>query len=233
MNRILDVTRLHTVAWLNQIVWPWIIMGISFVVNLLIFASIGETTTPDGNFTGGLVSLYIICAILAAISISQVFPFALGMGVTRRTFYLATALVNVVQAVAYAIVLYGLKLIEGATGGFGIELRFFRVPFVDVHNGFLQILVFAVPFLFLNFLCVLAGVLILRWGANGLFAAGGIGLLVVGLLAALVTWQRWWDEIGHWLTHSSQLSLLVGWPALVAAVAAVGGMVAIRRTNAT
>ncbi|MFI7428692.1 ABC transporter permease [Micromonospora sp. NPDC049836] len=231
MTRILDVARMHTVAWLGQLAWPWAIMGISLGTNLLIFASIDEAA-PGKNTTGGLASLYIVCALVAAASITQVFPFALGMGVTRRTFYLATTIVNLVQAVAYGVLLYLLNLVEGATNGFGIQLRFFRVPYVDVSNDLLQIAVYAVPFLFLNFLAIFVAVWYVRFGTNGLFATGAVAILVIGLLIALITWQGWYGDIWQWLSSQHQASLLVGWPALLAAMAGLGGMVAIRRANA-
>ncbi|GIF67806.1 hypothetical protein Ais01nite_58410 [Asanoa ishikariensis] len=231
MNRILDVARLHTVAWVNQLLWPWGIMAASLVVNILIFASIDEAA-PGKTSTGGLSSLYIVSAIVAGVSISQVFPFALGMGVTRRTFYLATVLVNLVQALVYGVLLYLLNLIEGGTNGFGIGLHFFRIPYIDVSNGLLQILVYAVPFLFLNFLCIFAAVWYVRFGTNGLFATAAVTIVVFGLLGALITWQGWWGDVWHWLSTQHQASLLVGWPALVAALAALGGMAAIRRANA-
>ncbi|MDG4826783.1 ABC transporter permease [Asanoa sp. WMMD1127] len=231
MKRILDVARLHTEAWIPQLFWPWGIMALSLAVNILIFASIDEAS-PGKTSTGGLSSLYVTAAIVAAVSISQVFPFALGMGVTRRTFYLATSLVIVVQAAVYGVLLYLLNLIEGGTNGFGIGLHFFRIPYIDVSNGLLQIAVYAVPFLFLNFLCVFTAVWYVRFGTNGLFATGAAVILVFGLLAALVTWQGWWGDVWHWLSTQHQASLLVGWPALVAALAALGGMAAIRRANA-
>jgi hypothetical protein len=231
MKRVLDVARLHTVTWVSQLAWAWGIMGISLAVNMLVFASV-EETAPGKTITGGLASIYIVSAITAAASISQVFPFALGMGVARRTFYLATTLVTVVQAVVYGVLLYLLNLVEGATNGFGIQLRFFRVAYVDVPNGLLQIAVYAVLFLFLNFLVIFAAVWYVRFGINGLYATGAATILVLGLLAALITWQGWFGDIWHWLSTQHQLSLLVGWPALAAAVAALGGMAAIRRANA-
>ncbi|MGC4894085.1 ABC transporter permease [Micromonospora sp. DT31] len=231
MTRILDAARMHTVAWLGQLAWPWAIMGLSLGINILIFAAI-DSAAPGKNTTGGLASLYIVCAIVAAASISQVFPFALGMGVTRRTFYLATVLVNVVQAVVYGVLLYLLNLVEGATDGFGTQLRFFRAPYIDVDNGLLQIAVYAVPFLCLNFLSIFTAVWYVRFGMNGLFAAGAAMILGSGLLVALIIWQGWFGDIWQWLSSQHQASLLVGWPALVAAVAALGGMVAIRRANA-
>lgn len=231
MNRILAVTRLHTVVWWNQFIWPWAIMAISLLVNILIFASIDEAA-PGKTSTGGLSSLYVVSAIAAAVSISQIFPFALGMGVTRRTFYVATVLVNVAQAILYGVLLYILNLIEGGTNGFGIGLHFFRVPYIDVSNGLLQIAVYAAPLLFLNFVTMFVAIWFVRFGTNGLFATGAAAILVFGLLGALITWQGWWGDIWHWLSTQHQISLLVGWPALVAVVAALGGMAAIRRANA-
>ncbi|GAA1859551.1 ABC transporter permease [Asanoa iriomotensis] len=231
MNRILAVARLHTVVWWNQFIWPWLILFISLSANYLIFLSIDEAA-PGKTSTGGLSSIYIVSAIAAAIAISQIFPFALGMGVTRRTFYLATALVNVTQALLYGVLLYILNLIEGGTDGFGIGLHFFRVPYVDVSNGLLQIAVYAAPLLFINFVTMFVAILFVRFGTNGLFATVAATILIFGLLAALISWQNWWGDIWHWLSTQHQISLLVGWPALVAAVAALGGMAAIRRTNA-
>ncbi|MEV0326232.1 ABC transporter permease [Micromonospora echinospora] len=231
MTRILDVARLHTVAWVNQIAWPWGIMASSLAINILIFASIDEAA-PGKTSTGGLSSIYVVAAIGAAVSISQMFPFALGMSVTRRTFYLATTLVTIVQAVVYGVLLYLLNLVEGVTDGFGIQLHFFRVPYVDVSNGLLQVAVYAVPFLFLNFLAIFTAVWFVRFGTNGLFTVIVATILALGLLAALVTWQGWWGDIWHWLSTQHQASLLVGWPALVAAVAALGGLAGIRRANA-
>ncbi|WP_416903051.1 ABC transporter permease [Micromonospora echinospora] len=231
MTRVLDVARLHTVAWVSQIAWPWGIMASSLAINILLFASIDEAA-PGKTSTGGLSSIYVVAAIGAAVSISQMFPFALGMSVTRRTFYLATTLVTVVQAVVYGAVLYLLNLVEGATNGFGIQLHFFRVPYVDVANGLLQVAVYAAPFLFLNFLAIFVAVWFVRFGTNGVFTVIVAAILGLGLLAALVTWQGWWGDIWHWLSSQHQASLLVGWPVLVAALAALGGMAGIRRATA-
>jgi len=54
MTRVLDVARMHTVAWVNQLLWPWGIMGASLLVNILIFASIDEAA-PGKTSTGGQI----------------------------------------------------------------------------------------------------------------------------------------------------------------------------------
>lgn len=231
MNRLLRVTRLHTVAWPSLLGLPWLIVGSSFVLNLVIFALIEDQV--DGRpTTGGLGSLYVTTFIMAAAAVSQVFPYALGMSVTRRSFYVATSLLVVVQAVAFGIVLYLLKLAEEATAGWGVSMNFFAIPFADVDNAVLQILVYGVPLLFLSLLGMLAGTMHVRWGSNGVFVFI-LGLIViVGLLGVLIAWQRWWDELGTWLTDQSPVSLIAGWPMLAVPLLAAGGFLAIRRATA-
>jgi hypothetical protein len=230
MTRILAVARMHTVAWMNAIFWPWAILVSSLLVNILIFAAIRDVV-PGDHTTGGLASIYLVLAINSAIATSQVFPFALGMGVARRTYYLATSLLTLVGAVAYAVVLLLLKLLEGATGGFGVDLLFFRAPFIAVDNAFLQIVVYAVPFLFLNFVSMFVALLYLRWGTNGMFTFSGAAILLGGLASALVTWRGYWDEIGNWLIDQPVPALVAGYPAAVAAIAAIAGLGVIRRAN--
>jgi hypothetical protein len=231
MTRILAVARLHTVAGMYAIFWPWAIMASSLLVNILIFAAIGDVV-PGDHTTGGLASIYVVLAINSAIAMSQVFPFALGMGVTRRTYYLATSLVTLATAFAYAIVLFLLKVVEGASDGFGVDLLFFRAPFVAVDNPFLQIIVYAVPFVFLNLVTMFIALLYVRWGTNGIFTFSGAIILLGGLAVALVTWRGFWDEIGGWFTSQPAPVLLAGYPAAIAAIIALAGMRMIRRTNA-
>lgn len=203
----------------------------SLLINILIFAAIGDVQ-PGGNKTGGLVSIYIVMAINFGVAMTQVFPFALGMGVTRRTYYLATSLVTMVSAFAYAVGLLLLKLVEGATSGFGVNLFFFRAPVIAVDNLFLQILVYAVPFLFLNFVSMFVALVYVCWGMNGFFSFSAATIVAVGLAIAFVAWQGLWGEIGNWFADQSTPALLVGYPAAVAAVVAVAGMRLIRRANA-
>jgi len=124
-----------------------------------------------------------------------------------------------------------LKLIEDGTGGWGVSMRFFAVPWIAQSNGFLQFLVFAVPFLVLGFLGVFVGMLVKRWGLAGMFTAGLAAMVVLGAVAALLTWLRAWPAIGDWLTGQSAVSLVAGWPMVLAAALAGGGYLAIRRAT--
>jgi hypothetical protein len=232
MSRLLAVARLHTVAWQGTFAWPWIILSISFLVNLALFASIVDAM-EEKPITGGLMSIFVVTLVLFVSAVTQVFPYALGMGVTRRTFYAATALVAVAVSIGFAIPLYVLMLIENATGGWGIGLRFFGVELASVGgDNPAQILVYAVLMLLCTFVGMFIGVVYVRWRTNGALTLTAAAVLVPGLLAALVTWQGWWGAIGSWLSDQSVLSLYAGWPLVLVLAAAVAGMVTIRRATA-
>ncbi len=71
---------------------------------------------------------------------TQSLPFLLGPGVTRKRFFTSVALAAVLQALTYGVVLTALERLESATGGWGLDLRFFGVPFLTVGNPLLQTL---------------------------------------------------------------------------------------------
>jgi hypothetical protein len=43
--------------------------------------------------------------------------------------------------------MYLLSVVEGETGGWGVDLDFFRLPFLETGNPLTQMLVYAVPLL--------------------------------------------------------------------------------------
>jgi len=58
-------------------------------VNLALFAVIGPTES-DGSYTGALLSIYIFMIIIGVQAAVRFLPFALTLGVSRRTHYLGT-----------------------------------------------------------------------------------------------------------------------------------------------
>src|SRR4051794_30455477 len=116
MNRTLSVARIQAFTRSNMLVWPWGILASALAVNIALFAAIGDTI-PEGPKTGGLASIYITATFGAAGTILQHLPFALGLGVTRRTFYRATGLLLGAWALGSGVALYLLTLVERATVG--------------------------------------------------------------------------------------------------------------------
>jgi hypothetical protein len=231
MNRVRQVARLQMPAWPQIVGWTWSVMAVTFGINLLTFMANYDPTDGVTN-TGGLASLCGGAIGMASLSVTQIFPYALGMSVTRREFYLTWSLLAVVQSVIYALVLYLLNAVEQATGYWGMGMRYFGLPFMDDANPVLLLLGYAVPMLAVTHLGILLGTLYLRWGTTGVLASLTLVFTALGLAAALITWTRQWHAIGRWLLDQSPTALLAGWPVLVAAAFAVGGYRLIRRATA-
>lgn len=230
MRRTLNVARLQLVPWQATRALPWAVLALSFGINLLIQALLGPEDRGNTQ-TGGLASIYVFSLIAYVRAMVQVFPFAVGLGVTRRRFYTATAMFTVVEAVVYGTILYLLRLVEDATGGWGVALRFFGVSYLVQDNALLQILIYAVPFLLVAFVGVFVGAMFKRWGVYGMYALSIGSLVVAGALSVLVTWQHQWSALGNWFLDRSALTLVAGLPALAAVVLAAGGFLLIRRAN--
>ncbi|WP_244163582.1 hypothetical protein [Rhodococcus koreensis] len=56
-----------------------------------------------------------------------------------------------------------------------------------------------------------------RWRVVGLFTLGVGTLLAAGGAAFVITWQKWWPDIGHWFADAPRSVPMVWLPALAAA----------------
>lgn len=106
---------------------------------------------------------------------------------TRRSFYLGTSLLLLGLSLVFGFMLYVGTLVESATGGWGMSLRFFRPPFLAVDGGGLgQVLALAVPFVLVGAIGMVLGVVYQRWRGQGLYTAALVSIVVVGGAVALV-----------------------------------------------
>ncbi|GIG85996.1 ABC transporter permease [Plantactinospora endophytica] len=229
MNRVLTVTRVQLVGWQNTVGWPWLLLIMIFAVNYAVFLAIGDI--EDNPTTGALISIYIVVFVTSINWITQLLPFSMALSVIRRTFYLATALFLVVQSVVFGILLFLCQLLEDATDGWGIRLRFFGLNFIDQQNPLLQIAIYTMPFILLGFLGIFVAVFYKRFGLTGMWLLSTGTLLVLAGLAVLITWLDLWDGIGRWLTDQPMAAWFVGWPVLLAALLAGAGYLTIRRVT--
>ncbi|MDP1051165.1 hypothetical protein, partial [Klebsiella quasipneumoniae] len=86
--RIGSVLQLHTVAWPLLIAWPVGILLISFLISFTIYAIVRND--EGEGFTGSVFSVFGFVLAFYLQSMTQTFPFALGLSVTRREFFTAT-----------------------------------------------------------------------------------------------------------------------------------------------
>ncbi|MFC9790982.1 ABC transporter permease [Rhodococcus sp. NPDC127528] len=202
-SRIGSVLRLHTVAWPLLIAWPVGILLTSFLISFTIYAIVGNE--QDEGFTGSMFAVYGFVVAFYLQSMTQTFPFALGLSVTRREFFAATAVMALAQSAVFAIVLHLLSLVEAATDGWGVHMRMFGLARYLTDSGALQLLILFATLLSTSALAILVGAIYQRWRATGLLAAftGTVGLL--GLSGIVITWARWWPAIGSWFTDVARV----------------------------
>ena len=230
-NRVLTVSRIHTVAWPLLVAWPLGVLVASFTIGAAIFAMVGDTGS-DTNFTGGVFSLFGFALVFYLQAMTQTFPFALGMSVTRRDYFAATLIVAAVQVLVFGVMLYGLSLIEEATGGWGVGMRMFAIPNYFTSDPAIQL---GADFAFLSLTAaagMFLGALHHRWRVVGLFTLGVGTLLAAGAAAFVITWQKWWPDIGHWFADVPRSVPLVWLPALAAAAGIVAAWALVRRATA-
>ena len=102
------------------------------------------------------------------------------------------------------------QALERATGGWGINMGFFRVPYI--LNG-AWYLTWLTSFVVLTLLFVYGmwfGLVYRRWSLLGLvaFIAAQVTVLVVGALVA--TWTHAWHDIGHFFTTVGAAAAMAG-----------------------
>jgi hypothetical protein len=228
MDRALKAARLHLINPLVILGIPWLVVAISFAINVAIWA-LTPAGEQDGGFTGGVLALYITVLVVYVQAVTQLLPFAMGVSLSRRTFYLGTALVAVVQSLGYGIAIAVLVAIENATGGWGSGLDYWAPGPFEVDNFLLQILTSGAPMLAFTFIGVGIGIVHKRWGQAGTWGLIIATMVVFGGLAILISWLDAWGAVGSWFADQSLVTLTVGLPAAIALVAALVSFPGIRR----
>ncbi|WP_138734669.1 hypothetical protein [Modestobacter excelsi] len=157
------------------------------------------------------------------------FPFAMGLSLSRRHYYLGTALRAAIQSVGYGVALTALAAIEDATGA-GCRTRLLAPGAVDVGNPLLQFVVYTVPMLACAFLGIGIGVVVKPWGAPGLYALALLTLLLGGAVAVYATWRETWADIWSWFGDLPTATAAIALPAAIAVAAAALASLGLRRT---
>jgi hypothetical protein len=224
MTRVLQAARLHLVNPLVILGIPWLIVGVSFAVNIAVW-HLTPAGDADGSFSGGVLALYFTVLVVYVQAVTQLLPLAMGVGLSRRAFYLGTTVVAVVQALLYGLALAALAALERATGGWGAGLDFWAPGPFAVDNVALRILVYAAPMLAFMFVGISLGVTQKRWGPAGVWGVMIGALLAVGLLAVLFGWLGFWAAV----TEQTLMTLAVGLPVALAVAFAAFSYAGIRR----
>lgn len=227
MNTMVNVARYHLVDRLQYLVLPVGVTFFAFLVNLTIFATLQE---DHENYSGGLFTLFVFMLVCGALSMTKSLPFGLALGVSRRSYYLGTILLVAGLSALYSVGIVVFQAIEGATGGWGLSLNYFRVPWLLDGPWYLTLLT---AFVLLTLMFVYGmwyGLIYRRAAVLGVVVFGAAqGLVLLGIVLVL-TWTASWSKIG---TFFSTLTVggMTGVLALLVAIAAAGGFATMRRVT--
>jgi hypothetical protein len=233
-RHVLAVTRLIFVNKVQILYVPLAALGAIFLLNLaiwwIIIIASGDRGVNHLGYSGAVSYIYIYGLIIAVQSIVRTFPFSLGFGVTRRDFYLGSALAFVVVSLIFAVVLTIMSSIEIATGGWGVGGRMFAPVYFT--NGFwlARFVMYFLVFLFCMFVGSVVAVIYVRWRALGVsvfFIA--LGVVIVAAIAE-ITLNHQWGDVGSWFATTGALGI-VAWTLVPSGVSAIGGFLALRRAT--
>ncbi len=229
MTRVLQAARLHLINPLAVLGVPWLVVAISFAINLAIWHLTPAGEQAGGGITGGVLALYVTVLVVYVQAVTQLLPFAMGVSLSRRTFYLGTALVAVVQSLFYGLAIAVLVAIENATGGWGGGLNYWAPGPFEVDDFALQVLTSGAPMLAFAFIGVGMGVVHKRYGQAGTWGLIVGSMVLFGGLAILLTWLEAWGDLATWFGDQSIATLTIGLPAALALVVALASFPGIRR----
>ncbi|OCT16008.1 hypothetical protein A8709_10340 [Paenibacillus pectinilyticus] len=196
MNRINQVMKLQLI---NKKLWftiPWVILGVNLVINYIIALSVDTGETMN---TGSISSIYVYTFVAGTLTLKETFPFAIGLSIRRKDYFIGTALtvlfVNVVSSIALGV----MSGIEEATNGWGVQLHLFKigifdnVSFIGMLGIHFSILIHA---FFLGFAI---SSLHRRWGSMAMYTFFTASLVLGTIASYTMTHYGKWVDLGHWL----------------------------------
>jgi hypothetical protein len=226
MNTWIKVARYNLVRPTTYLLLLWI-LPLSFAIGAV---TVGRRFPHDA--AGYLLGFFTYFAVLGAQTIGRSLPFALTLGASRRSFYSGTALLGMALALVSGLALTALQAIERATGGWGLSLRFFRVPYLLNGPWYATWLTSAVGLFALFVYGMWYGILYGRWGLLGTLAFIAVQALVVTAGVVVVTFEHWhvWSAAGGSFAGLTALGL-TGVVAALAVLLLAGGHATIRRVT--
>lgn len=225
MNRISNVMSMHLRDKFSWTLLPWIIVFSSFFVNYALSFIVEEPI-----YTGGISSIYIYLLVAGIVTPVQIFPFALGFSVRRTDFFFGTLATIFTISVGSAIVLMLLSVVEHATGGWGTELHFFHLPYLNDGTAIEQLIISFSIFFHCYFIGFVISSVFRRFGRYGMFTLFIALGAILTVAAFLCTYYDLWGGIFDWFAHITAIKLAL-WLLLAAIVYALLSYLLLRRAT--
>lgn len=228
MNTWMKVARYQLANRVGLVILPWSILALDFVLNLVIFSETPANGHGQPRYAGALSAIYVILIIAGAVSISGQLPFALALGVSRRSFYAGTALLAVALAAVYGLGLTVLQLIERGTGGWGLNLHFFRVPYLLDGPWYLTWLTSFVGLALMLAWGMWFGIVYRRWTLPGLMSFIAVQALALTAVLLIIGLAHGWHGVADFF-RTLTIGGLTGLLAVLTLALLAGGYATVRR----
>jgi len=238
MKRIWNVARLQVVnRW--TILWiPLMILGFIWLVNVALWwilsSSLATEDFADASsgmqWSGASFYIFVYMLVIAAQAMTMTFPYALGLSVTRREYYLGSLIAFVLLALTYGLLMTGLSFLERATNGWGFGGTMFSAVYFGQGPFLERLFVFAVAFLFFFIVGTFGGTIYMRWRTNGMLTAGAALIIVALAAVAVITLSESWPRVGEWFVASGPTGV-VAWMLVPTALFSLAGYAALSRAT--
>lgn len=237
-HRLWSVVRLNTANPWTTITLPWMILGFILAINWIIWWIIASATSGEDaadaaeglQWSGASLFVFVYMMVVAIQAVNLTFALALGYGVTRRDFWLGSALTFLLLSVMYTVGLTILSVIEEATGGWGLGGRMFTaIYFGDGGWAVRAFAYFALLTVSFFFGAAIAAVYV-RWKSFGVTLFFAVLSVLIVAAIAVVTLTESWPAVGSALV-SLGLMGAYAWSFAITAVCAVVGYFILRRAT--
>ena len=208
MNAIRTVVKMYTRGKLIWFFSPWIGLLLQFLAALIVILII--TLLFGGKtpfYPGGLITICVIMFIMGIVSLTDTFPFALGFGVRRTDYVLGTTVLAGAVSVVTAVLLLLFSPLEIVTGGWGLELHYFHLPYLNDGSLIEQFCIYFVGLANLYFLGFVIGSIYQRIGRAGTLMFFLTVFLLMSLFSLVWTYFRWWDALFAWFSQYTAFEL--------------------------
>jgi hypothetical protein len=226
MTTWVKVARYQLAQPTYYLLLPWV-LPFAFAVG-----AVTAGRRPPHDAGQYLLSFFIYFALLGSQAIGRSLPFGLTLGASRRSFYFGTAMLGMALALVSGLVLTVLQVIERATGGWGLSLHFFRVPYLLNGPWYATWLTSAVGLFAVFVYGMWYGIANSRWGLLGTLAFVAAQALVVVTWVIVVSSEHWHlrSSTGESWAGLSALGL-TGVIAVLTVLLLAGGRATIRRAT--
>jgi len=239
LARIANVVKLQFANPYTVLTAPWVILIAIFLVNLAIWWIIMSQVTDPADradvsegfgYSGASLFIFVYMMVVAIQSMNQTFNFALGMSVTRRDYYLGSAVTFTLLSVVFAAGMTVLGAIEQATDGWGVGGRMFTSIYFGDGGWFERFVIIFLALMFFFFIGAVAATVFVRWKAVGLTVLAVVVAVILLALVALATFTQSWGRVGEWFATTGFLGSAL-WSLVITAIAGVAGFFILRRAT--